>query len=88
MENSTALKNLAEYVTPGEITSAMNWSPDRARSYARAYGRSRPIAMPKGTFTSVPPRARISGAICTGIALRAAGTVRVMDLSSGPRDRC
>ena len=66
----------------------MNWSPDRARSYARAYGRSRPIAMPKGMFTSIPPRAHISGAIYTGIALRAAGTVRVMDLSLGPKARC
>ena len=88
MENSTALKNLAEYVTPGEISSTDELEPGQGAIMREGLKKIAAYRDAKGMFTSIPPHARISVAICTGTALRIAGTVRVMARSSDLTDRC
>ena len=63
-------------------------SPDRERLFAAALRKLAPFGISRGIFMSIPQPAPISAAIYTGIALKAAGIVRVMDRSSALTARC
>ena len=63
-------------------------SPDRERLFAAALRKLAPFGISRGIFMSIPQPAPISASIYTGIALKAAGIVRVMDRSSALTARC
>ena len=87
-ENVTAIKNFAEYVAPGEVSSVDEIKPGqgaivrdglkKVAAYRDEQGRLHPARQP----------ALISDAICTGIPLNGAGIVRVTARSSPSTERC
>ena len=78
-ENVTAVKNFGEYVPPGELKSTEDLMLGQARSSAKAWPRSQPIAVRMAPCIAAPPCARMSAATCTGIRSKSVGTVRVTD---------
>ena len=74
-ENIAPLKNFAEYIALGEISSLDELSPAMARSSARACRRSPPIATPRANCICARRSALTSAAMCTGTRSRPVGTV-------------
>jgi hypothetical protein len=83
-ENMTILQNLAEYVAPGEIASLEELELGEGAILGGDSKRSPPTRTRPANCIFIRPAAPISAVICTGTALRAAGTVRVTVRSLPP----
>jgi hypothetical protein len=87
IENSTSIKNLAEYVAPREIISTDELESGQGAIIREGLKKIAAFACP-GVFTGIPSHALALGAICTGTAFRIAGIVRVMARSLGMMELC
>jgi hypothetical protein len=72
-ENLTAVKNLAEYLTPGELSSVDDLKPGQGAISGKALPRSQPIAIVMAPCMPGWRPAPMSVVTCTGILSRSAG---------------
>ena len=74
-ENVTAIKNFAEYVAPGEVSSVDEIKPGQGAIVRDGLKKVAAYRDKQGSFMPARQPALISDAICTGIPLNGAGIV-------------
>ena len=77
-ENMTALKNFAEYVAPGEISSVDELKPGEGAILRHGLKKLAAYRDERARCEFIPQHVPISDAICTGTASRPAGIARAM----------